>query len=221
MAFADRTGASLFESLQNDIVAVAEIGANRLLGYDEDALAGCRELQGQVIALEITDLEFESFCHPGVWGIRLSRNPPPRDVDARISGRLAALIELVASDDQAATSMRERVRFDGDVAVAQKLQRVLATLDIDWQEILADYTGDRIAFQLHQGLSRFGRRLRGNLDSVLMTSSEYLREEARLTPTRTEFGQFAAELTRLKHDVARSEARLRALLDRLDDSPSP
>ena len=218
MAFADRPGASLFESLQDDMLAVAEIGANRLLGYDEDALAGCRELQGQVIALEITDLEFESFCHPGAWGIRLSRNPPPREADARISGRLAALIELATSDDQAATSMRERVRFDGDVAVAQKLQRILAVLEIDWEEILADYTGDRVAFQLHQGMRRLGTRLRGNLDSILMTSSEYLREEARLTPTRTEFEQFTARVTRLKHDVARSEARLRALLDRLDQS---
>ena len=221
MAFADRTGASLFESLQNDLLAVAEIGANRLLGYDDAALAGCRELQGRVIAFEITDLEFETYCHPGAWGIRLSRNPPPRDVDARISGRLAALIELVSSDDQAATSMRERVRFDGDVAVAQKLQRILAALDIDFEEILADYTGDRIAFQLNQGLRRFGERLRNNLDSVLTTSSEYLREEARLTPTQTEFNRFTAELTRLKHDVARSEARLRSLLDRLDDSNAP
>ncbi len=218
MGFANRSGASLFESLQNDMLAIAEIGANRLLGYDDDALAGCGELQGRVISLEITDLEFETYCHPGAWGIRLSSDPPPREVDARISGRLVALIELVTSDDQAATSMRERVRFDGDVAVAQKLQRILAALEIDWEEILADYTGDRIAFQLHQGLRRVGERLRGNLDSILMTSSEFLREEARLTPTGTEFDRFAAGVTRLKHDVARSEARLRALIDRLDDS---
>ena len=30
--------------------------------------------------------------------------------------------------------------------------------------------------------------------------------------------QFAADVTRLKHDVARSEARLRALLDHIDES---
>ncbi len=218
MAFADRSGASLFESLQNDVLAIAEIGANRLLGYDEEALAGCRELQGRVIALEITDLEFETFCHPGAWGIRLSRTPPPREADARISGRLAALLELASGDDQAATSMRERVRFDGDVAVAQKLQRVLAALEIDWEEILADYTGDRVAFQLHRGLRRLGDHMRSNLESILMTSSEFLREEARLSPTQGEFDQFAADVTRLKHDIARSEARLQVLLDRVDET---
>lgn len=218
MTTAERSGASLFESLQDGMLTLAEISANRLLGYDADALAGCQALQGRVIALEITDLEFETYCHPGGWGIRLSRNPPARDADARISGRLAALVELVASDDQAATSMRERVRFDGDVAVAQKLQRILAALDIDWEEILADYTGDRVAFQLNRGLRRLGDRVRKNLDSVLMTSSEYLREEVRLSPTQTEFDQFSAGVTRMKHDVARSEARLQALLDRLDDA---
>ncbi len=218
MTIADRPGASLFESLQDGMLAVAEIGGNRLLGYDPEALAGCRELQGRVIALEVTDLDFEAYCHPGGWGIRLSRNPPPRDADARISGRLTALIELVTGDDQAATSMRERVRFDGDVALAQKLQRILGALDIDWEEILADYTGDRVAFQLNQGLRRIGNRVRHNIDSILMTGSEFLREEARLSPTQAEFDQFAAGVTRLKHDIARSEARLRALLDRLDDA---
>jgi ubiquinone biosynthesis protein UbiJ len=51
----------------------------------------------------------------------------------------------------------------------------------------------------------------------LQTSSEYLREEARLSPTQVEFDQFQSRLTALKHDVARSEARLQRLLDQNDD----
>lgn len=209
-------GLRLFDSLQTGLLAALETGANRLLGYDETAQAGCAELEGRIIAIEIVDLDARVYCHPGAWGIRLGRETPPREVDARISGRALALVELTLADDKAATSMREKVRFDGDVAVAQKLQKIVAALDIDWEEILAEYTGDVLAVQLNQGLRRAGDRLRRNLESLLMSGSEYLREEVRLSPTQPEFDDFSAEVTRLKHDVARSEARLRALQERID-----
>lgn len=192
-------------------MAVAEIGSNRLLTYDEVALAGCREMQGHCIAIDITDLDFQLYCHPGDWGIRLSRRPPPREVDASISGRLMALVNLAAQQDKVSTSIQERVSFRGNVALAQKLQRILAGLDIDWEEALAQQAGDVFAFQLHQRMRRFSDWLGKSADSLLQTSSEYLREEARLSPTVVEFEQFQARLTKLKNDVARSEARLQRL----------
>jgi ubiquinone biosynthesis protein UbiJ len=49
----------------------------------------------------------------------------------------------------------------------------------------------------------------------LQTSSEYLREEAGLSPTEVEFEIFQSRLTELKHDVGRTEARLQQLLEKI------
>lgn len=214
MQSSDSPGSLLFDSLQNALLDVAEIGGNRLLDFDETALAGCREMQGRCIAIDITDLDFQLYCHPGDWGIRLSRNPPSRDIDARISGRLMALVNLASQDDKLSTSIQERVNFDGDVALAQKLQRILANLDIDWEEALSRQTGDVLAVQIHQRARRFGDWLSQSADSLLQSSSEYLREEARLSPAEVEFEQFQSRLTTLKNDVARAEARLQQLLEK-------
>jgi len=205
---------ALFDSFRDSLLAMAEIGGNRLLAYDEAALAGCRELQGHCIAIEITDLELRLYCHPGNWGIRLSANPPPREAEATISGRLMALVNLAAQEDKLSTSMQERVSFHGDVRLAQKLQRILAGLDIDWEEALAHHTGDVVAVQLHQRARRFGEWLRRSADSLLQTSSEYLREESRMTPTAAEFERFQSRVTELRHDTARAEARFQRLLER-------
>jgi ubiquinone biosynthesis protein UbiJ len=213
----DRPGAILFESIQNSLLSAAEIGSNRLLALDQGTLQGCAELQGHCIAIDITDLDIQLYCHPGNWGLRLSRNPPARDVDATISGRLMALVNLAAETDKLSTSIRERVSFNGNVALAQKAQALLAGLDIDWEEALAQHSGDILAFQIHQRARKFGQWLQGSAESVLQTSSEYLREEARLSPTQVEFDQFQSRLTALKNDVARSEARLQRLLDQNDD----
>jgi len=202
------------DSLRNSLLAAAEIGGNRLLAYDEAALAGCRELQGHCIAIEITDLDFTLYCHPGNWGIRLSQTPPPRDAEATISGRLMALVNLASEDDKLATSMQERVSFRGDVKLAQKLQSILGGLDIDWEEALAKITGDVVAFQVHQRARRLGEWLKQSADSLLQTTSDYLREEARASPTMVEFEQFQSRVTALKNDVSRAEARLARLLER-------
>jgi ubiquinone biosynthesis protein UbiJ len=209
----DSLSTILFDSMQNSLLAAAEIGGNRLLTFDEVALAGCREMQGHCIAIDITDLDFQLYCHPGDWGIRLSRKPPPRDVDASISGRLMALVNLASQEDKISTSIQERVSFQGNVALAQKLQHILAGLDIDWEEALAQHTGDIFAFQLHQRVHRFSDWLSQSADSLLQTSSEYMREEARLSPTVVEFEVFQSHLTELKNDVARTEARLQRLLE--------
>lgn len=210
----ERLGVTLFDSLQDGLVAAAEIGGNRLLALDETALRGCAELQGYCIAIEITDLDFRLYCHPGSWGLRLARAAPAREVDASIAGRLVALAGLATDDDKLSTSMRERVSFHGNIALAQKMQAILSGLDIDWEEALARHCGDVLAFQLHSRARKFADWLRGSADSLLQTSSEYLREEARLSPTQVEFDRFQSELTRLKQDVARAEARLQRLLDK-------
>ena len=213
----DRPGAILFESIQNSLLTAAEIGSNRLLALDQGTLQGCAELQGHCIAIDITDLDVQLYCHPGNWGLRLSRNPPARDVDATISGRLMALVNLATETDKLSTSIRERVSFNGNVALAQKAQALLAGLDIDWEEALAQHSGDILAFQIHQRARQFGQWLQGSAESILQTGSEYLREEARLSPTQVEFDQFQSRLTALKNDVARSEARLQHLLGQIDD----
>ena len=204
-----------FDAIQDKLLAAAEIGGNPLLTYDEEALAGCRELRGRCIEIHVTDLDFRVYCHPGDWGIRLSRNPPARDVDASIRGRLMALFSLALEDDKASTSMQEQVSFHGEVALAQRLQRILGNLDIDWEEALSRYTGDVLAFQIHKGMRDIGDRLRQGADSLLQTSSEYLREEARLSPTAAEFETFQSRVTSLRNDVARAEARLERLLGQL------
>lgn len=214
MQTSDGPAATLLDSLRDSLLLAAEVGGNRLLALDEVSLQCCGEMQGYCIAIDITDIDFQLYCHPGSWGLRLSQNSPAREVDATISGRLMALLNLASDEDKLSTSIQERVSFQGDVALAQKMQGLLAGLDIDWEEALARHTGDVAAFQIHQRARGFSQWLQQSAQSILQTSSEYLREEARLSPTQVEFDRFQSGVTVLKHDVARAEARLQRLLDK-------
>ena len=202
----------MLNSLSDSLIAVAEIGSNRLLGLDDTVMQRCTALQGKCVAIELTDLELTLYCHPGNWGIRLSRQAPTKAVDASISGRLFALLNLAADDDKISTSIRERVSISGDASVAQQMQKILGEIDIDWEEELSKYTGDVLAFQIHQQARKARDWFQASFQSITLTSSEYLREEARMTPTIPEYERFQQQLTTLRQDVDRTEARLRQLL---------
>ena len=113
-----------FNALADNLIAAVEIGGNRMLGLDNNVIRRCSELQGYCIAVSFCDLEQTVYCHPGNWGIRLSRTAPTRDVDATISGRVMAFVSMALEEDRVSTSIREQLEFQGKVGIAQQMQKI-------------------------------------------------------------------------------------------------
>ena len=199
----------------NTLLGFAEIGGNRLLSMDDQVLDRCQELQGRCIEIHITDLDLRLFCHPGSWGIRLGLSEPQKPLDATISGRSMALLNLALQEDKISTSIQEGVSINGNAAVAQQMQKILSELDLDWEETLSHYTGDILAYRIHQQARKIGHWICQSVISLLQTSSEYLREERRLSPTQVEFERFRQQASTLKQDVERAEVRLRHIMQGL------
>ena len=198
--------------LANTLLGIAEIGGNRLLSLDQQVVDRCRDLQGYCIQIHITDLDFNVYCHPGSWGMRLSLDEPAKTVDATISGRVVALISLATQEDKVSTSIREGVSINGNASVAQQTQKIFSEMELDWEEALSQYTGDILAYRIHQQARNASQWLRKSVNSLSQTTSEYLREESRLSPTQVEFERFQQQATMLKQGVERAEVRLRHLL---------
>ena len=198
----------MIEHLLNNLLGVAEIGGNHLLGMDQNALSHCSELQGHIIAIHFTDMDKTLYCHPGSWGLRISLQAPKREADAIIRGRVMALVNLSLNKDKLSTSMQEKVEISGNAAVAQKFQKILSELDIDWEEQLSQIVGDAIAFRIFQGMNKTRQWVNDSFNSLSMSGREYLQEEAQLMPSKPEFDQFKSEVTDLRHGVERLEALL-------------
>jgi ubiquinone biosynthesis protein UbiJ len=205
---------SLFRELLTPLLGVAEVGANRLLAMDAGAMQHCAELQGRIIAVELSDLERSLYFHPGASGIRLSLQAPPREPDAHIRGRLSGLINLSAQQDKVLTSIQERIEISGDARVAQKFQKILSELDIDWEEQLSAMVGDVAAFRIAQAIRQLQQQTRNAFDSLTRSGREYLQEETRQLPTQVEFEAFSRSVSGLRNDVERLEALLNHKLSR-------
>lgn len=200
-------------TFEQQLLGLVEIGSNRLLGLNPECEKLCTELQGFVIAIELIDVKRTLYFHPGSWGMRLSLQAPRKDVDATIRGHVLGLINLSQKEDRISTSIQERIEISGNTRVAQKFQKILTGIDIDWEEQLSKFTGDIIAYRAGQGLRNTRDWVMDNLNSLALSGREYLQEETRQLPTRPEFLQFKQAVTSIRDDVERLEALINHKFD--------
>ena len=203
----------MIDDFTSPLIGLLEIGGNRLLGLDNNALQHCSELQGRIVAIHLTDLDKTIYFHPGSWGMRLSLQHPNREADATISGRLSSLLRMGLQEDKITTSIQEQIEISGNAGVAQKFQKILSELDIDWEELLSKYVGDIAAFRIAQGIEKTRNWVAKSAQSLALTGREYLQEEAHQMPTQPEFETLRKDVTNLRHDVERVEALINKLFE--------
>jgi ubiquinone biosynthesis protein UbiJ len=98
--------------------------------------------------------------------------------------------------------------------VAQKFRELLEEAQPEFEEELARVFGDvaaRRLANLARGVLDWGRKASGSFTGSVV---EYLQEEGRDLPTRTEVEEFLADVDRLRDDAERLEARLARLESR-------
>jgi ubiquinone biosynthesis protein UbiJ len=189
-----------------------EEALNRNVAESRKAQALCRQLDGRVVSLTVTGTPLEFFF--SAKDGRLSLTPrSERAADAALSGTPIALLALAGPRAEGALR-GGGVRIEGDAEVAQKFRDLLGHAQPDFEEELARVIGDvaaRNLANLARGFMDFGRKAGRSLAGNV---SEYLQEEGRDLPTRTEVEEFLAGVDRLRDDGERLEARLARLESR-------
>ncbi|MBA3731330.1 MAG: hypothetical protein H0W93_02955 [Gammaproteobacteria bacterium] len=143
---------------------------------------------------------------------------PAFEPDTVIRGSPLALTRAGASNAASVGLPGEGVEIRGDAETARIFQSVLASVEIDWEEWLAERIGDIPAHQAGNAARGLMTGVTGALDKLRMNVSEYLQEEARVVPTRIEIEQFLDEIDLLRGEVDRLEARVERLAR---PSPAP
>jgi ubiquinone biosynthesis protein UbiJ len=192
------------------LLASLEAILNRNLDGSRKARAAARELEGRTLGLVVTATPVTIYFKVADGRIELASNHAGA-TDALIEGTPIALLALAGG--RAEQGMRSgSVRIEGDAEVAQGFRTLLEATQPEFEEELSRVIGDVAAHRL-AGLARgfldWGRR---TADSLAVNTAEFLQEEGRDVPTRTEVDEFVTEVDTLRDDVDRLEARLERLV---------
>lgn len=183
---------------------------NRLIATDSLAQARFAPLAGRVVQIAVRDTPLTVFVGIESSGLMLAMRCP-RAADIRIEGSLGELLAMVRRGEDGAAISAGRVQIQGDLATVQQLQILLADLDIDWEELLAERVGDVAAHQI-------GRVVRGAAGwigharrSLERDVGDYVQYEAQLVPTAADLEEFTRDTLLLAEDVDRLAARIARL----------
>ena len=186
-----------------------ERAVGRALDLDpetRDALAG---FSGKVVDVEMTGVGVVRLRIDG-GHVRVESRDGSCAADVTVRGAPLSLLRFaIAGDrDREALLLGGGVSLHGDVALAARLQRIVARMDLDLEEAFAQRIGDAPAHELFRGMRGLGGWVRDAGASLLADASEYLRYETAITPHREEAERFAHEVDDLRDGVERLEARI-------------
>ncbi|MFW1676543.1 ubiquinone biosynthesis accessory factor UbiJ [Pontibacter sp. JAM-7] len=199
--------------LYTTLLIAAEGLTNPLLRRDQVTLERLAEIQGQVIAFELTQPAFSFYLIPTQDGLQLQAEYADT-ADTTFSGSAADFFTLLTSHNRRDALFGNSIHISGNSELAQQFQTILDDARIDWEALLGDLIGDLPAHNLSQLLRWKANHLRHSSQSLLLNLQEYLQEEAKLLPTQVEAKILADDIDALQERVERLSARVANVLAR-------
>jgi len=186
---------------------------NKLLQENPHNLNKLQKLNGRIAVFIVQPVNMKLNCLFTEQGIDFMETLYA-EPNVTIEGSPLGFLAMNLSENKLADIFAGKVNVTGDVDTAQKVQELFAELNIDWEEQLAQYTGDPIAHHVGKFARRgvnFAKRM---LNTFQLNATEYLQEEIRLLPCKIEVEDFLTQVDRVRSDVDRLESRLKLLMDR-------
>lgn len=175
------------------------------LQYDPGSQIALGKLEGNVLAVESSNPELQLFfiCHATHLQVLSYYEPVP---DCRIQGSLGSLTELLWSEQDSLAN--SGVVLSGEIGFLLQLKKLIASLDIDWEEPLTQCLGDAIGHPLAELIRKQANWTRARTATLPSWISDFLVEEIRVTPSQTELENFHRNVDSLRSGTERLQAHI-------------
>ena len=186
--------------------------ARRLLSLDIEAKKDLSQFEDKVIHIHIDDFNLDYYFSFSD-GELLVTEQSEQTISASISGELNAFFKAAAAEHSADSIFKGELNFSGDISTAKQFQSFAQKLNIDWHEPLAQVLGDPLGHTVATGLEKLSGWVLQTAQSVAQDISEYVQEEARVTPSVSEQQHFFRQVDQLRSRADRLNAKISQLKD--------
>ncbi len=188
-----------------------EAAINSYLRLDPDTIARLAKLSGKAILFEISDWNTKFYVLPNQNGIELNKRHD-NEADAIISGTLNSLFNLGIAKGANPALFKNKIEISGDMELGEEVRDIFSNIDIDWEEHLSRFVGDIAAHKISSSFKRILDIGKNTASTLGQNVKEFLQSESKQVPTAREVEQFVEDVSILRNDVDRAEARLNRLL---------
>lgn len=200
----------LNDTVKETSIIWLEAMINRYLSLDPEVTEKIAELEGRVIAVEITGINKTLYFLPHQAGMDVVEKYD-NEADTTLKGSPLALLKMSMSKDVAPLMLKGEVEIEGDVRLGRGFKKILSEMDVDWEEYMARIIGDASAHHLASFAKRIINWGRQAGNDVASDVSEYLQEESRDVVSKPELEMFYEDVDALRNQLDRCQARFEAL----------
>jgi ubiquinone biosynthesis protein UbiJ len=184
-----------------------ELALNTALSQDSETQAKLDLFEQRRIKIHISDIKQTiSLSFEKRQLALLSESEMPADLT--ITAKAVSLAKLAQDPENLFSA---DIDINGDVQFAKQLRDLLEGFDFDWEAQLAKVTGDTLAYPIAHALRKTGSWLKSSHSSLQLTTAEYLKEEIRLLPDKSQTSTYMNQIDTLRADIDRLEARINRL----------
>ena len=198
------------ETLENILLDMLNAAVAEVISLDADGKQKLAALRGKTFCLEITAPPIKLYLSPTDGGVKFHRqSESPADVT--LTGSVSAFARLAYG-----ASAEQRIAVHGDAELGQALQKILAQLDLDWEELLSRYVGDTPARKLGNAAREVASWAEKSFALSRENAADYLREEKQILPTRIAVQNFVKEVNQTRADIDRLAKRIEKIKNKRD-----
>lgn len=186
-------------------ITALEKAIKAYLKLDPETMTRLAKLSGNIICFDIQDLNIQLYFKPDSHGLYILSESHTQPTTI-IKGSLVGLFCAYQATDHA--SRAKHISIEGDMEVGQAFYTLLNSIDIDWEELLSQFTGDIIAHQAGNLARSFFSWGKATYNSLQNNLTEYLQEEISYFPPREEVADFLLAVDQVRDDVERLAAKI-------------
>ena len=157
-----------------------ELALNVILSQDPEIKGKLRQLDKLSIALQIKNINHTIIVKIENHKLLLNSSSDTK-ADLTVTANAIELAKLAYYPDNL---FSKDIEIYGDVQFAKKLRDILYELDLDLEALIANLTGDILAYPIVHGLCQINNWMKSIHKSLEKNMAEYLREEAELLPDK-------------------------------------
>ncbi|MEP1553223.1 MAG: SCP2 sterol-binding domain-containing protein [Paraglaciecola sp.] len=198
-----------------------ELGFNQLLKLDSDSQARLAKLNGKSLQVSVKELPFPllfNFSEQVEVGAVIESNEHNQAPDCLIELDINTLPKLQDSSQLTQLIQQKKLSLIGDIYIAQTFGDLIKELDIDWEEQLSKYTGDVVAHQTFSSAKSLLSQAKQELEKAATNIGNRMTQADAVAVKPIEMALFSDQVSDLRSDTERLQARLQRLEKSLDDS---
>ncbi|MGH1471822.1 MAG: ubiquinone biosynthesis accessory factor UbiJ [Cellvibrionaceae bacterium] len=194
-------------ALHTSFALAIEATIEKALRHDPASLLQLQALHGQVLAIETTTPHLFFYFLPSEKGFDVFTQFEG-NITTRLKGSPLSLAQLAKNDR--VNLAESGVEVFGSTGFLIELQTILKNLDIDWEEAINDVLGDLAGHQTANAIRKILGWTSGRKKTFTRLLGEYLTEEIKTTPNKTELEKYYHDVSALNLATDRVSARIDA-----------